>query len=485
MNTSRVITTGIVPRRRGGVYLSASLLGVLVAVTGFSKEPTQPVKEDVKVELTDAQVENLVRRSYQYVAMYNVNNKFAMKQGGWNTLDADTELKDHTMREIARPNNDTLYISALLDLRKDPVILEMPAFDSDYVSLMVTGYDHYVNVPMATRLGDFKKPEKMLFYTERTKGYDGQPVEGVDRVFECTGDFISAVLRIMPHAKDQERFQRIAGQMDQVKITTLSEFRGDKAKPIDDLKSPAVGQRDADIFENNLLEVMQFVFNHTTFDPKDKLDQALLDVYEPLGVVPGQAYDPAEVAKLDGAKIRKVSERIFAEEMAKTSDEEFYKKELFGKFLPKGEMTLELLLFQSILGPIGLPATEAVYPAVLTTDGQPMNAMNDYVIRMTADELPPTEVFWSLTLYDLNNGFFIPNDRKKYSVGQNAGMQLDEDGGIEIYVAAEKPGGVPEENWLPINRKDEDMDIVLRAYVADLEKMKTWTAPEAEIVVDE
>jgi len=32
--------------------------------------------------LSDAARENLVRRSYQYVAMYNVNNKFALKQGG-------------------------------------------------------------------------------------------------------------------------------------------------------------------------------------------------------------------------------------------------------------------------------------------------------------------------------------------------------------------------------------------------------------------
>jgi hypothetical protein len=80
-----------------------------------------------------------------------------------------------------------------------------------------------------------------------------------------------------------------------------------------------------------------------------------------------------------------------------------------------------------------------------------MSAMNDYVIRMAADELPPTEVFWSLTLYDLINGFFIPNDHKKYSVGENAGMKLD-----------------------------ENMDIVLRAYVPDLEKMKTWQAPRAE-----
>ena len=431
-------------------------------------------------EMTDQQIENLVKRSYQYVAMYNVNNKFAIKQGGWNTLDADTELKDHTMREVARPNNDTLYISALLDLRKDPVILEMPSFDSDYVSLMVTGYDHYVNVPMATRLGDFKKPEKMLFYTARTEGYDGEPVDGVDRIFECTGDFISAVLRIMPHAEDQERFKRIVGQMEQVKITTLSEFRGAPAKQVDDIVFPSVGKRDADIFENNLLEVMQFVFNHSTFDSQDELDRALLAAYEPLGIVPGRPYDPAKVAKIDGAKIRKVSERIFAEEMAKTADKEFYKQELFGKFLPKGQMSLELLLFQSVLGPIGLPAAEAVYPAVVTTDGKQMNAQNDYVIRMSADERPPTDVFWSLTLYDLKNGFFIPNDRKKYSVGENAGMKLDENGGIEIYVAAEQPEGVPEENWLPINRKDEDMDIVLRAYVADLEKMKIWTAPKAE-----
>jgi len=430
--------------------------------------------------LSDADIYDLVRRSYQYVAMYNVNNKFAMKQGGWNTVDADTQLKDHTMREIARPNNDTLYISALLDLRKDPVILEMPAFDSDYVSLMVTGYDHHVNIPMATRLGDFGKPEKILFYTERTEGYDGEPVEGVDRVFEASGDFISAVLRIMPHAADEERFNRIVEQMEQVRIETLSEFRGKPAKPIDDIEFPAVGQRDADIFGDNLLEVMQFVFNHTTFHADNELDQALLAAYEPLGVVPGQPYDATKVATIDGAKFREVSERVFAEEMARITDEAFKEQELVGKFKPKGETPLELLLFQSVLGPIGMPATEAVYPAVNTTDGKPLNAMNDYVIRMSADELPPTDVFWSFTLYDLQNGFFIPNDRKKYSVGENAGMQLDEDGGIAVYIAAEKPESVPEENWLPINRKDEDMDVILRIYVPDLEELETWAPPKAE-----
>jgi hypothetical protein len=57
---------------------------------------------------------------------------------------------------------------------------------------------------------------------------------------------------------------------------------------------------------------------------------------------------------------------------------------------------------------------------------------------------------------------------------------MNEDGGIEIYIAAEKPEGVPEENWLPIPREDLALSPQMRVYVPDLEKMKTWHAPQAE-----
>jgi len=59
-------------------------------------------------------------------------------------------------------------------------------------------------------------------------------------------------------------------------------------------------------------------------------------------------------------------------------------------------------------------------------------------------------------------------------------MKLNKDGGIGIYVAAQKLNGVPEKNSPPINRKDEDLSINLRIYVPDMEKMKTWKAPVAE-----
>ena len=122
----------------------------------------------------------------------------------------------------------------------------------------------------------------------------------------------------------------------------------------------------------------------------------------------------------------------------------------------------------------------AMYPWVATTDGKPMNAQHDYAIRMTKAELPPAIAFWSLMLYDAKEGLFIPNKQKKYSVGENAGMNLNASGGIEVYIAAKQPKGVPAENWLPITREDLDLEIILRVYNPDLKKMKSWKAPKAE-----
>lgn len=438
--------------------------------------------EPAVTKLTDEQVENIVRQSYRFVGMYNVNNKFAISQGGWNTIVPDTTLKDHTMRDIARPNNDTLYIGCMLDLRKDPVILDIPAFSSKYVSLMVTGYDHYVNVPMSVTLGDFKKPEKVMFYTERTEGYDGSPVKGVDRTFEMTGDFVSAVFRVMPHANDKALFEKIIGEMNAVKVIPLSKFLGKPIKPTDDIQFPNVGKTDIDVFENNFLEVMQFVMNHTSFDLNDKIDQEFLAALKPLGIEPGKTFDKNKVARIDGKQFRAIAEKVQKSEFARAMDPAITAKHSLSLFQPKGKITEDLLLMQTVIGPIGLPATEAIYPPVSTVDGQPMNAQNDYVIRMSKEEMPPAKAFWSMTLYDSQNGFFIPNDRKKYSVGENGGMKLNDDGGIEVYVAAEQPEGVPAENWLPITRKDEKLDVILRLYVPDIEKFKTWKVPKAEMI---
>ena len=472
--------------------LALIILGTGLLLTACTQEQDSPTpetgqSEPAAVELSDGEVENIIRHSYQFVAMYNVNNKGVfdatnpMSIGGWNRIKANTTLADHTMQAIARPNNDTLYVVAGLDLRAEPVILEAPAFDSMYVSLMAVGYDHYVNIPMSTRQGHFREPSRILFYSSRTKGYDGEPVDGIDMVSKMSGDFVSAVYRVMPHANEPERLERNLEAMKSIRVLTLSEFLTGTAASVEiPTDFPAFGRSDFDIYENNFLEVMQFVFNHTTFDPDDEVDQQVLAVFEPLGIVPGNEFDASRVAKIDGSRFREIAERIAPQILAKATDPEFLAKNVTLLFQPKGYMSQELLIFQSILGPIGQPAAEAVYPSIGTADGQPMSAKHDYVIRMAPDAMPPATAFWSATLYDSANGFFMPNDRKKYSVGENAGMVTDDAGGIAIYIAAKQPEGVPEENWLPLVRGDYGIDVIMRIYAPDLEEFANWTPPVAE-----
>ena len=61
-------------------------------------------------------------------------------------------------------------------------------------------------------------------------------------------------------------------------------------------------------------------------------------------------------------------------------------------------------------------------------------------------------------------------------------MKLNAKGGIEVYVAAKQPKGVPAENWLPMTRENLELDVIMRVYQPDLKKMKTWKAPKAEML---
>ena len=114
------------------------------------------------------------------------------------------------MHAIARPNNDTLYQIAMLDLRDEPVIIEVPAFDTRYASLETSAYDGYIDIPLATRNGDYKEPTKLLFYSARTQGYrPDTKIAGIGKSLAMTGDFVIAFIRVMPKSGNPVRHARI------------------------------------------------------------------------------------------------------------------------------------------------------------------------------------------------------------------------------------------------------------------------------------
>ena len=476
--TLRALVSSLSDIKREKVNMRKILSTILVAFFTLSAGYSSAA------ELTDEEIDNIVRRSYQYVAMFNTNNNFAMQEGnplgtgGWNKMFVPETLSDHTFTSIPRPNNDSLYLFSMLDMRDDAIVIQFPAFDSKYVSLETSAYDHYVDVPLSTTKGDFKKPTTMLFYTSRTKNYKGEPIKGIDRTLKMTGDFAIAFLRVTPHASEPERMKRNIAAMKTQKLMTLSEFQGKAKKPTSVVNFPAFGNDQA-VFKNNFLEAMQFIFNHTTFDPKDEMDQKVLAALKPLGVEPGKRFDANKVAKIDGEKFARVAEEVAAESLRIWNDPKG-NPYLTKVFQPKGKMTIEPMVVVSVVGPIGLPFDQAQYPGIGTADGQPINAKGHYVIRMTKEQLPPAKAFWSVTLYDSKKGLFIPNDNYKYSVGENGGMKLNQSGGLEIHISPRQPEGVPKENWLPSGGKDENLDVIMRVYAPDIEAMKTWKAPKAE-----
>ncbi len=451
--------------------MSRRLLATVLAIAplwAFAAKPPAP---------TDAELKNLVERSYPYVALFNVISGFVyndanpMSTHGWNRTYKPTGLADARVRNIAGPNNDTLYVISQMDLRKEPVVVQYPAFDSQYVSLETSGLDHYCSIPLSTTQGDFKKPSTVLYYTARTQGYHGEPVKGVDKYVELTTDFSGAFLRVRPHSTEPERYQRILQQIQQVNLQPLSAFLHQPTPAAEPMTFPKYG-KDMETFTGNFLEVMQFVVNYTSFDAKNALDQEVLAALAKVGVVPGRQYDPAQVADIDPARVQPIVQGVV--QWARASRNKY----LYEMFKPKGQISFEAMLALSAIAPVGQPAEEAVYPALKTADGQPLLASKHYVLRMSKAQLPPAKAFWSTTLYDAKNFYLIPNERMKYSVGENAGMQLDKDGGIEIHVSRTQPAGVPAANWLPSGDIDQELNLRLRVYQPDLDKMKAWKTPD-------
>ena len=109
-------------------WITAVVLATCFASTNVMAQ-TSPGEAQAGGGLSNADAENIVRRSLQYVALYDTllnftfNKKNPFASGGWNKTHYPEGLMDASVRAIPRPNNDTLYVLSLLDLRQDPVVI--------------------------------------------------------------------------------------------------------------------------------------------------------------------------------------------------------------------------------------------------------------------------------------------------------------------------------------------------------------------------
>jgi hypothetical protein len=119
---------------------------------------------------------------------------------------------------------------------------------------------------------------------------------------------------------------------------------------------------------------------------------------------------------------------------------------------------------------------DAIYPNTrVDANGAMLNSDRNYVLHFDADELPPVNAFWSLTMYN-DAGFFIANPLNRYAV-RGETLRKNPNGSVDIYIQRQNPGPERESNWLPSPNAGE-FNLMLRLYWPDTKILDgSWNPP--------
>jgi len=174
-----------------------------------------------------------------------------------------------------------------------------------------------------------------------------------------------------------------------------------------------------------------------------------------LGVVPGQDFDASKlepaVAKGIAEAPKPAQEKImnWMKEGIVAGD---LKLEHGWLFTTKTGLYGTAYRQRALVTTIGLGANrpqDAVYPTSEGPDAiKKYSGERKYTMHFDKGGVPPTNGFWSITMYDANY-FFVPNPIDRYTVSARNKFKTNPDGSIDLYFQRDSPGKDKESNWLP------------------------------------
>lgn len=132
------------------------------------------------------------------------------------------------------------------------------------------------------------------------------------------------------------------------------------------------------------------------------------------------------------------------------------------------------------LGLGALATSEAVYAASHhDAKLEPLDGRRRYAMRFEADDMPPADAFWSVTLYD-SDRFLYPNAIGRHAIGDRTqGLQRGADGSLELVLGHARPADAA--NWLPAPAGR--FYLILRMY-HPREGVRAWRIPALQPLED-
>jgi hypothetical protein len=360
-------------------------------------------------------------------------------------------------RTVVRPNFDTLYSSAWLDLTGGPVV----------VSTLDTG-GRYFLLPMLDMWTDvFACPGKRTNGTGAASfavvppGWNANLPQDVERI-DATTPYVWILGRTQTNGvKDYEAVHKI---QDGYKITLLADW-GKEPRKIEQKIDRSVDTKTEPLERINEMRALEYFTYGAELMKQNHphiTDWSIIARIRQIGLKPGQSFDSSKISanSLTGAaKAGLKLMRDKAPTLARVTNGWQMNTDTMGVY---GDYYLK----RAIVAMVGLGANlpeDAIYPLnVSDGSGKPVMAEQNYVLHFSKDELPPVGAFWSLTMYDAQ-GFQISNPINRFAIGDRDALKFNADGSLDLYIQNQSPGRDKESNWLPAPKSGK-LSLTLRLY---------------------
>jgi hypothetical protein len=444
----------------------------------ISEQEAQAIATDAYLYLYPLVTMDLTRRQ--------MTNVPAGKEPGFgppNTFHNIPAYPSATEKVVVRPNFDTLYSIAWLDLSKEPVVVSMPDTKGRYYLLPMldmwtdvfaspgwrttgTQAQHFLVAPAGWRPDLRERLVEEFRLPKDTQRLDA-PTSHAWIIGRTKTD----------GPQDYDAVHEIQAGM---KVTPLSEW-GRTPRPVEvrtdpsvDMKTPPKVQVEAmpgDKYFTYAAEILKVNRPHLT-------DQPIIAQMKKIGIEPGKDFDIGNVSPAVRAAIEAApssAQKLMAWKvptLARVANHWSMNTDTMGVY---GNYYLK----RAIVAQQGLGANvpeDAIYPLNLGDQaGRPLDGANKYAIQFDKTTLPPVNAFWSVTLYDLE-GYQVANPLNRFAVSSWMPFKYDPDGSLTLYIQNESPGKDKEANWLPAPKGP--FNLTMRLYAPKAEALTgKWNPP--------
>ena len=392
--------------------------------------------------------------------------------GPMNAFSHFREFPDANFKAVVRPNFDTLYSSAWLDLTGGPVVVSAGADpDGRYYELPM--YDMWTDV--------FAVPGQRTTGTEAGNwavippGWQGNLPGDVDRI-DAPTPYVWIIGRTQTNGPaDYPTVHKI---QDAFRVTPLS-YWGGEAPPVTAVTDPGIDMVTPTVDQVNSMsaeEFFDYALGLLKLLPPHLTDWSLTAQMRRLGLVPGARFADLEPA------VRSALHDVPA--AALQAMQQAFPR--LAKVVNGWQMNIDTMgvygnfyVKRAVVTMVGLGANsaeDAVYPILLAdADGKPLAGDNDYVLHFGRTELPPVRAFWSVTMYDAE-GFQAANSLNRFAIGDRDPLQYNTDGSLDLYLQHKPPATSKEANWLPAPQGP--LGVTMRLYSPKARVLNgTWAPP--------